>query len=74
MAYRDGVPAYPPINHHEDMNEPGGRSAVRLRAMTSNFRAWSGDGVYIFNWGGIPESSERQACCGRWSTLTRLRA
>ncbi len=54
MAHQYGLPAYPVINHFD---EP-----IQRRSIASNFWALGGDGVYIFNYYGLPADSERQQC------------
>ncbi len=54
MAHHYGVPAYP------CMNRMGGAGAARSKA--SNFWALGGDGVYIFNYAGVPDGSAEAEC------------
>ncbi len=54
MAHRYGVPAYPCINHFQD--------PISMRSRASGFWGLGGDGVYIFNYFGVPEGSEKQQC------------
>ncbi len=54
LAHHYGVPAYPCINH---FLEP-----INMRSYASNFWALGADGVYIFNYFGVPEGSEKHEC------------
>ncbi len=54
MAHRYGVPAYPCINHFQD--------PIKMRSYASNFWSLGGDGVYVFNFAGVSEGSDNQAC------------
>jgi len=54
MAHRYGIPAYPCINHFQD--------PIKMRSYASNFWALGADGVYVFNFGGVGEGSEHEAC------------
>jgi hypothetical protein len=45
MAHRHHVPAYPCLNHF--------RGPVQMQTVASNFRAWGGDGFYLFNYFGV---------------------
>ncbi len=54
IAHRYGVPAYPCINHFQD--------PIKMYSYASNFWALGADGVYIFNYFGVPEGSEKHQC------------
>ena len=72
MAHRYGVPAYPCINHMISTDGTS-REPVELRGMASNFWALGGDGVYIFNYFGVPEGSEQQQCLRQMGDPDALR-
>ena len=54
LAHRYGVPAYPCINHFQD--------PVKMRSYASNFWSLGGDGIYIFNYYGVDDGSEKAQC------------
>ncbi len=54
LAHHYGVPAYPCINHFV---EP-----IKMRSYASNFWALGADGVYIFNYYGVEDGSEKAEC------------
>ena len=64
MAHRHGVPAYPCINHF--------REPLAMRSMAGVFHALGGDGVYIFNYAGVPDSSEKHRCLSQLGTTPTL--
>ena len=54
LAHRYDVPAYACINHFQ---EP-----IQMRSWASNFWALGADGVYVFNYAGVPQGSDKQRC------------
>lgn len=54
LAHHYGVQAYPCINHFK---EP-----IQMRSWASNYWALGADGVYLFNYGGVPDGSEKAQC------------
>ncbi len=54
LAHRHDVPCYLSMNR---VGEP-----IKGRSLASNFWALGADGVYVFNFAGVPEGSQEQAC------------
>jgi len=54
LAHRYDVPAYACMNRI--------RKAIMGRSVASNFWALGADGVYVFNWAGVPDGSEQHKC------------
>lgn len=65
MAHRYGIPAYPCINHFRD--------PLPMRSMAAVFHALGGDGVYIFNYFGVPDGSEKEQCLSQLGDPAALR-
>ena len=61
LAHNYDVPAYPCINHFHTADLKG-RDPIHLRSLASNFWALGADGVYIFNYFGVPAGSEKHSC------------
>lgn len=66
LAHRHGVPAYPSVDIDGYDHTPhdyaldGHANPFQVRALASNWMAMGADGIYLFNWYGLPPDAPEQ--------------
>ena len=64
MAHRYGVLAYPCINHFQ--------APLQMRTWASNYWALGADGIYLFNYFGVEDGSEKATCLNQLGDPEKL--